>query len=253
MAKIGYEFEFLCNRDSSDIERDMEKIFGPKNKFRVTTDGSIKRSKNTIKRNGWHGVELITPPLTKLKSINTLNILQLYLDKIGAITNNSTGFHINVSSSSMRNFDPMTLIGVVDESRIARTFGRELNPYCVPWAFYLNSLARSIKRDKSVINKFGTFIKEVDAVTYAISVGDADCGHIHADRLMKRMIEKYMTTNISKLQLGYVEYRMLGGKDYHKKGLQPIVEHLVSLTNYAAKGKSNSINNDYYSQYKDLL
>ncbi len=253
--KIGYEFEFVTQKDASDIENDLVDMFGEGNKFQVVTDMSIRRGKKNLRRDGWQSWELVTPPQPSIEALSTLDSIQVYLHNTGSQTNYTTGFHVNISATKMKAFDPMTLVSVVDECRMAKTFDRHTNPYCVPWAYYFESLARSIKRDKLVKDKYQAFCDEAVATVEAVAAGDTATaeGYIHADRLMKRMMEKYMTTNVSKLAYGYVEFRMIGGKDYHQKDLRSSVLSLRDCVNCASKGRNDEFVSDYLEQYRDSL
>jgi hypothetical protein len=99
--RIGYEFEVLTIKDDSQIEDDLEKIFGAKAQdFTVTTDCTIRRDKSSRRKDGWFAWEIITPPQKKKKAIETLLWMQSYLADMDTVTNVSTGFHVNISATN---------------------------------------------------------------------------------------------------------------------------------------------------------
>ena len=252
---IGYEFECLSLFEDDDIKNSIKKIFGKSvaKKFIITTDSTIKRDRSTKSEDGWSAWEIITPPLPNDEAIDVLSKMQDYLIESGVATNKSCGFHVNISSKKMRTFDPMTLIACVDEYKFAKTYSREENPYCVPWSHYFGQIAKRVYRDKTVVDKLDTIKINGQQLVYATSIGQyvEDTAYKYAKNAAKYFDEKYLTTNISKLTLSdpYIEFRMMGGKDYHLKALKPMVKELVEHIEYAAKGCDTNVINKYFHQY----
>lgn len=257
MAKIGYEFECLSLFEDDEIEKDLKTMFGKNlaKKFLVSTDCTIKRDKTTKYVDGWSAWELITPPLPQEQAIQVLEEIQQYFITTEVVTNKSCGFHVNVSSDDMISFDPMTLISLVDEYKFAKTYNREENPYCVPWSYYFEEIWKRIKRDsKLALDKKQVFRYNAHTMVDSASRGEfVDDGLElkYATNVSKFFDEKYLTTNVSKLALKqpYVEFRMMGGKDYHHTALVPMVKELVDCVNTAADGFNKKVVNEYFNQY----
>jgi hypothetical protein len=48
---------------------------------------------------------------------------------------------------------------------------------------------------------------------------------------------------------GYVEFRMIGGRNYHQKMLEPFVRNFADNVEAAAKGRDRKVIKTYFSQY----
>lgn len=254
--RIGYELELLSQLNDDEIENDLKRLFRSKAKlFEVTTDCTIKRDKNTKAIDGWNGWEIITPPTEIEESLNVLEILQSYLQDTNTITNSSCGFHVSISTDDMTKFSPITLIALIDEYKLAKMFSRENNPYCVPWFYYFDQIWKRIKRDQNIFDKFDHFIYNSCILIDSTSKGefvDAYCEEAkYAARVSKFFDEKYLTVNINKLNNKdpYVEFRMMGGKDYHLKMLSPLVKELGDCMTQANNGLDKELVTKYFEQY----
>lgn len=257
MNKIGYEFECLSLYEDDEIEKDLKKVLSAKltKKIVITTDCTIKRDKQTKFADGWSGWEIITPPLPEDEALDVLSLIQNYMIDTGVVTNKSCGFHVNISNENMTNFDPMTLISLVDEYKFAKTYKREENPYCVPWSYYFEEIWKRIKRDsKLALDKKQVFRYNAHTMVDSTSRGeymDDGLELKYATNVSKFFDEKYLTTNINKLSLKspYVEFRMIGGKDYHQTILRPLVKELSDCISTAAEGFNKPVVSEYFNQY----
>lgn len=248
MSKIGFEFEFLSKLYDDEILDDLGY-----DKYDMMIDPSVKFDKFTLMRDGWKRWELITSPESPKKALNTLREVQSYLIDTGARTNNSCGFHVNVSATNMSKFDPMTLIAVSGENFIGNTFNRFDNKYCTSWAKYFNDIVDLVnKKSKSVdrIQKINDNITEfVDASAYGYEL--CEVTYPYAWKVTKdSLVDKYTSINVSKLALGYIEFRMIGGANYHTKMLESFVLNLLDSTKYAAKGRNEAAIKEYLSQFQ---
>jgi hypothetical protein len=241
--KIGFEFEFLHQLYDDEIIDDLGK------KYQIVVDPSVRYDEKCLKRDGWNRWEIITPPESPNKAFKTLRTVQSYLINTDARTNTSCGFHVNVSETNMNKFDPTTLISVTDEALIGNTFNRADNPYCLSWTFYFDKLWKKINRSE----KFDKNEKMIDNATVLINssaYGDwINDEYKYAQRVSKEITDKYVSINVSKLHYNYVEFRMIGGTNYHCKMLEPFVHHFTEGVTYAAKGKNKSVIEGYFNQY----
>jgi hypothetical protein len=243
MAKIGFEFEFLHQLHDDEIMDDLG------SKYNIVIDSSIRHDEKCLKRDGWHRWEIITPPESPATALKTLRTVQSYLIDTGARTNTSCGFHVNLSEKDMGKFDPLTLIAVTDETMISNTFNRQDNPYCISWNYYFELLWKKINRYVK-LDKYLQMIDNASMLVNSSAYGDwITNDHKYAQQVAKELVDKYVSINVSKLEYDYVEFRMIGGTDYHLKMLEPFVLNLAESVAYAAKGKDKTAIVDYFTQY----
>lgn len=215
-AIIGFEFEFYTDRSyykllellNNELEpikthgyRTYHSSFVPdENNFKIEPDLSM----------GSNGVELITGPLPYVNSkIILLKILKV-LDKY-ARTDEKCSLHINISfeddndNKILNNLNQLKLILELDENLIYNYFPEREN----------NIYAKSIK----------TLIpfKGFDFSTSAIEI-------------LKTNIQlpdtKYYGVNFSTVNKGRLEWRYIGGNNYHKKTAEilKLMDYFISLT-----------------------
>lgn len=247
-VRIGFELEFLIRKDDYEIEQDMQDLFGEElgSKINIVTDCTIKRNANSRKRDGWFAWEIVTPPLKKKKALKVLKELYSYLNENGSQINKSTGLHINISNDRMGSIDPLTLIAASNEDEILRKFNRNKNGYCIPWSFYIKKLRNKIKRDRLISNKKEA-LRNCAEVLITSSADRVLVDDKHSTAIYDELIDKYMATNVSKLQFGYVEFRMIGGANYLDR-LSEVIEntkHLIQSIKIATKGRNWGVINSY--------
>lgn len=241
--KIGFEFEFLHQLYDDEILDDLG------SKYNIVVDTSIRHDEKSLKRDGWHRWEIITPPETPKKAFETLRTVQSYLIDTNARTNTSCGFHVNISERDMSKFDPMTLIAVTDENLISNTFNRQNNDYCPNWAIYFDILWDRINKSEK-FDKKRILIDNATMLVKASAYGEwIDARYKYAQKVSELVISKYTSINVSKLELDYVEFRMIGGTDYHHKMLDPFVMNLADGMRVAAQGVDRKIIREYFNQY----
>lgn len=178
------------------------------NVFVITQDGSIQ---------GGEGLELVTPPVSLTESLETANDICGWMKEHHAKTNSTTGLHINVSLPGIKdNLDPLKLILFMGEDFALSQFGRENNTYA---SKHLPELIEFIKKGKflpktenELMSKSWQFLKT----------------------------DKYMSVNLGKLRLGYLEFRVAGGENYHKnfKLIRKTVLRFVAAVELACDPKS---------------
>jgi hypothetical protein len=105
----------------------------------------------------------------------------------------SCGFHVHLSMKSKYPIDPLKLILFVEEDKIYKEFEDRIG----------NSYAKSIK--DAHINKLDLSIDDLRKLA-------------KKEKLEKNMnLEKYLGLHLIELDKNHVEFRYMGGKDYHKK------------------------------------
>jgi len=170
-------------------------IYDLKSRVGISDDGSINcRSIDT-------SVELRTPPLPPKDAMKLLENIFNIVNKYG-LTNNSCGFHVNISSAhkmKMRRFNPIPFLSSKLWNEILKEFNRGNNEFCRPIITKSRKLAKV-----SIINN-----------------------------LMDRSEEKYRCVNLRHFGNGMrkgsrVEVRGFGNKDYSKK-LETIAEYIKRI------------------------
>jgi len=149
----------------------------------VRPDGSL----------GDGGIEIITPPLKLSELIKTIEKVFDWIDDVG-YTNNDCGFHVHMSINNGKELDPLKLILFADEGLIYKKFSSRIG----------NSYAKSIK------------VGHVEKIT---PFGPEDVIKVAKDsKLLNGLnMDKYLGINLVDLQKNHVEFRYMGGDEYHKK------------------------------------
>jgi hypothetical protein len=234
IAKIGFEFEFLVdelsnhfqspdlNADSNTFEMGEEDLLRDESEMLFSIYSNIAKDfseqfqtktlvhmepKETDKQPGiWYlepdtsikggyGLELVSPPLSLADALDYLPKVCNFISDNDFGTNESTGFHINVSVPNIaKTLDKTKLVLFMGEKYAAHVFNREANIFAAP---QIDAILKSVKTDgripKSFANMFLTATKGIK-------------------------LHKYMTVNFTHLTSeGYLEFRIAGGKDYHKR------------------------------------
>ena len=148
--------------------------------------------------------------------IVALDTVWNWTKSIGAFTNNTTGFHMNVSIpySTFEDMDYLKLILFLGDQHILKTFGRESNDYAVSMMAVLTTQAKSLKnRDKNFVKTLTTLRSGIDKLAkkpFTTTLTSA--------------LDRYVTVNIKD---EYIEFRAAGGDYLEKKD-----EVLVTLARY---------------------
>ncbi len=201
--RIGYEFEFCATFNSLQLPHRLNQHYVAKflgsndKKWRVLWDSSIKAPI----RGYYQPHELVTPPLTYRKSIHCIESIFNWMDYEACKTNSTTGLHVNISFIKReRNLkiDPVKLIMFTPCNEILSQYKRQRNEYC-----------RSYDQD---FKKWARFLKTENAKD------SSDVARIFADRLKRSCNSKHRAVSY-RLDASnpYVEFRMIGNKDYHKR------------------------------------
>ncbi len=149
-------------------------------------------------------IELITGPMpyteARIVLIKMMNFIKLY-----GYTDNSSSIHINISFNDndhqMVNLNPLKLILALDESVIYNIFpNRRNNIYC-------------------------------QSVKWVIPFMDYPDSESGANQILGGLIlpddTKYYGVNLQKKYMGWLEWRYVGGKDYHLK-----TDEIIFLMDY---------------------
>ena len=198
MIEVGYELEMGVDAPSSTIRGAVKAIF-PKiadrnsskarDKFTVTTDFSVETNRDNP------NVEIVTPVWTLKNGLKAIDKLFTLMELMNAQTNASCGLHINLGfsrKSETKKIDEAKLVLLVDEHKWLKAFKRTRNEFVEPM-------------------KKGLRLKKNDSQNRVFT------------KLKNKIIlkDKYDSINMSKLNIkkgaGWIEFRIVGGKNYHKR------------------------------------
>lgn len=189
----------------------------------IEPDGSI------VGDDGDVGIELISPPKKLSYALTQMKAVFNWMNQRDLVTNKSTGLHINISVPNIDKLDPLKLILFLGEEYSADMFGRKNNSYAVS---QLKSLSLALQASNKMPDSFEDFKKNIWSY------------------LSKA---KYSSVNLSKLKLGYLEFRIAGGIDYHKKvnDVENTVKRYVAALELACDPKLEA--NTYAKKIAKLL
>lgn len=198
-TNVGFEFEFTSSLSHNEIRKLLKERgikFTGAGKWRLTSDGSVSSS-----RRWYESVELISPPMPIKEAITTLKTVFAFMSDIPCDVNRTCGLHINmdIGKATTKRIDPTKLVVLVDEVRVAEKYGRSRAHYALPHNSKIRQQARYWAKLKNKPEPLKEYVKR-----WALD----------RDELM----EKYSAINFRKQKrLGYIEFRMVGNKDYHKR------------------------------------
>ena len=186
--QIGFEFEIgspiglrtVCNKIKKELG-----ITGLKPVEEYTVETQLKCDG-----------EIITPVWPFRKGMVNLRRIFRWFEKNGILTNESCGFHVNLSYKRKEfNYmiDPMRLVLCFNEEKWLKVCKRGDNDYT---HCYINELILDARRR--------VFDNEEKIYNWI-------------DKRLEDLTDKYRTVNIEQLEADnpYVEYRCLGGLGYH--------------------------------------
>jgi hypothetical protein len=170
----------------------------------LETDSSINASEG----DGEGGLELISPPLPLDQALEKLDAVLNWMQRYGAYTDSSTGFHMGVSIPQMEKVDYIKLILFLGDKYVLDEFGRLGNTY-----------TRSAL-DKMEVQNAPYVMRNMPGIFDALKIG--------LDKAALKMLEsalvprgdkftsvniKGSTTSSGDIKDNYIEFRSAGG-DY---------------------------------------
>ena len=204
-AFVGFEFEFYSDMKPISVRSSLRKLFGIPVRFVDIPDGygNVLKAGEVVltidKSGGADMYEVVTPPLSYVQSKDICQKMCTWVGDFGSTTKQS-GVHVNISLKNrvLKNrLDVMKFILSFDESLVYELFpDRKGNIYC-------NSIKSIFPKNPHI-----TFIPEYKFNYLVPST-------------------KYFGVNFTKLEKNYLEYRYIGGENYHKK-----IDKILTLTDY---------------------
>lgn len=132
--------------------------------------------------NDFYTFEFITPITDYDTQIRILKMLFSFIDSATLKTNETCGLHVNVSYDGIESIPYEILLANVPEEKILEMFNRQDNKFCRSWQ----------SKNLTVSQLY----EQIDGATVEQT--------------------KEFSINFNKLEKGYIEFRMIGGVDYHR-------------------------------------
>lgn len=213
---MGWEVEFVYVKPQGakpsqlfDLAQSQLRKLGfafGKGKYELVPDGSIKANQDQPGA----GMELVSPPQPLSTGLKDLHTMFEWMQSQGHYTNESTGLHVNVSyqdHAGMQQIDRLKLVLLLGERQIQGLFNRLLNSYAQSHMDILQAAIAQAKRK----GQPWTQIRESQQLIKVLNAAlDTD---------------KYRTINFSKLEKGYLEFRIMGNTHYHENW--PKVQNVI--------------------------
>ena len=235
--KIGFEIEmvlknsyiqslesdYILKRQNGEYSEDKArkafrsdlKAFLPKKfkdtKLIVVDDGSVA----TWSKSFACPVELITPPMPAHEAKELLAWIFAFMASKPIETNYTTGLHVNVSYADKkltRQVLTAALLTELDQKKLLAKYGRLANEYCRP------NPRRVETRE---------VLRRIDKTSDAVQImQDLE------ESVMYVCEDKYHAVNINHMDSKnqYIEFRMIGNKNYHRKYLSVVRDIDTMLT-----------------------
>jgi len=231
--RMGFEIELVTDverapfvealRAGLKLDVVQARIGDPKDYTRwyVVNDGSINTAGMSRDRY-WLGHEIISPIMPMDKGLEVLESVFAWMAANNCHTNDSTGFHVGISFDTpeeITKLDPVKLSCLVDEKALLEDWGRQRNRYCKgTLADIRKKVIDGIKRDLIRGNIPKIPMNSLDMAPVA------------------RGLDKYHFINYGKMRLGYLEWRGMGGANYHLKfdKVRTSIQHYAEAMTIAA-------------------
>ena len=184
------------------------------------------------------GFELVSPPQPVKQALANLKKVFDWMESQGHYTNNSTGFHVGVSfkdGDGIARVDKLKLLLLLGESYVMDLFDRKLNSFT-------ESHLEIIRNAIASAQQLGQNWVKIRQVTPLIKILNAALDE-----------DKYRTVNFSKIKKGYLEFRIMGNQDYHKRFAQ--VRDVILRYGFVLKAAldPNSFTQDYEKALTKLI
>ena len=160
------------------------------------------------------GFELVSPPQPVQTALINLKKVFAWLHSQGHYTNDSTGFHVGVSwgtPGNMRKIDRLKVALLLGEHYLIGLFDRAFNEFTQSHLDKLREQLSALIKKKTA----WTRSRDLDLLIHKIGA--------QVD------LKKYRTINFGKLSQGYLEFRIMGNRDYDRR----LDEIVTTILRYA--------------------
>tara|TARA_R110000824_G_scaffold145944_2_gene314515 strand:+ start:615 stop:1385 length:771 start_codon:yes stop_codon:yes gene_type:complete len=232
---IGFEFEIATNLSKRKLSTAFRKATGF-NKVTVTDDCSIEHSSTGYR----YGLEIQTAPQPAGKAHRNLKKAFKFFQEQDISTNDSTGLHVNISFQKKgynNDISAGKLQMLTDDIKWLKRFDRLDNIYTITPKLAIAEVIDKIKKRK----RLGPPDEIINTLKEASSIWNIE---------MNEMNIRENSVNITKLELinPYVEFRILGGLNYHWR-----TKEVLSATDHFSRAMDMSLGNRYDYLYKRYI
>lgn len=277
LFNFGAEYEFVIPYDkfveapgksTEKVKKDIENMLGisiagsdkyvsqekAKSVFRLTYDESIKSNKFE----DYNGVEFVTPVVNFDEFTKITKKLFDYIEIRGFETSSTSGLHVGISykdETKNKNINPLKVVVFAGDQFMRQTWPRIQTK--------LTNGEVSSDYVKSNIETIRKIIKKV--VFYADNIEQLNSSNI--DELFFEWLDsattnvynnqpewrnKHFAVNVGRLKDGYVEFRVIGGQDYHKR-YDEVISSVKKFTLILEQSSSEDTRKDYLKKLYKIL
>lgn len=247
-VSAGAEFEFELNRtvavdfenyESEEYEEAFEHATGAPINYEPWRDNlahSPKEGKWVLERDKSlgkeTGAELVSPPIPLQKFLKICPKVFKVIDAYGHTTH-QCGFHVNLSVPHPEKINSLKLVLLTDEARVYKIFSHESRmEFGGTVKYMIQTLLRENMKITAEDLKKGQVRKPLEEALEAN---------------LRTYLQKHYGINPGKLEHGYVEFRYIGGKDYHKKWTQ--IKKLIGMYVFVLRAAADkSFKDEEYRQ-----
>jgi hypothetical protein len=178
------------------------------------------------------GIEIVSPVFHDYEEFlsELENVLDWITDHSDFSTTGKTGLHINIGSENMsEKIDVLKLLLFMGETHVAKEFGRLYNNY----AHQTLDIVKDIIQNKPS----DTYKDSIEVINLNLA----------------RRGDKYRTVNIGRLDNNYLEFRVMGGENYHAQWskIKSNIGRFVRIIEISMD--KNSYRNEYLKKLTKLM
>lgn len=219
-----YDFQLKESELYERVEEYVKDYVKSNKKLNFVLDWDFKEDTSLTAGDG--GIEIASKPEPIQDYMKHMELVFDMIDDIG-YTDIDCGFHVGVSlTHGMKEVDQIKLCLFTEEEYIWKIFnGRELSTYAVSMKPIIRNLA--IKQDRRPW--YATEKDALDTIEKLVDVSKAKAHAFQPDHYHGVNIEHLSSNSLN----SYVEFRYIGGKDYHRKYQE--IKTIIARYAYALK------------------
>lgn len=225
-----------------------------KSEYRLTYDDSVKSDKF----NDYNSLEFVTPILSYNKFISLTKEFFNLIEQYGWETSSSSGLHVGISfkdEQKNQNLDPLKLLVFSGDEFMKLTWPR-IRQKLKNGELSQDYVKSNINTIKLIVKRVIYYSSNIEKIT-SNNIGELFTKWLdsHSRSVFQKDPEwrnKHFAVNIGRLKDGYVEFRVMGGKNYHKR-LPEIEKQVKRFCLSMIQTSSEETKKDYLKKLYKLL
>jgi hypothetical protein len=210
---LGYELEFASRIAPWMMSQELMHLRLPRGVVKGWEEWQLGRDDSIRHPEGFFPYEISSAVMPLEKGMDKLSDMLKWMQDIHVHTNNTTGIHINLSwedPEKMKKMDQLKLVLFLNEDEILRQFQRSRNGFC---------------QGHQGVLRYKCFNGEITTREQLDS---------------ELLYEKDMFVNLSKTEDGYLEFRAMGNRNYHRRfdEIEENVAHFVECMELACRPRA---------------